>query len=293
MAKENYVYVIGQLRKEPFVVKNKDTGRPTEGAMFLTTIRRGLYDAAGNFSPRWDKPLIRTKDPRLAKKMLEFKVNDIIEAKCCIVTHHVKKIVKCPDCGTKQERESILVYLTPVSLTLRNRPEGETAATAILMDPDVAEMSNIAHVIGRVCNEDGVRYTNDNAGHTKANYQIAVNRKFMVYGSRMDRLSTDDETQEDRADYPWVVSYGKVADDDKKQLVQGSLIYIDGYVHTQTYKQKTICDNECCQQEFEFPCQAMQLTPYSNEYLEGCNLVDSVRNLNDRVSDDTMELDGE
>mgnify|MGYP000824202933 FL=1 len=58
MAKENYVYVIGQLRKEPFVVKNKDTDRPTEGAMFLTTIRRGLYDAAGNFSPRWDLSLI-------------------------------------------------------------------------------------------------------------------------------------------------------------------------------------------------------------------------------------------
>ena len=97
MAKENYVYVIGQLRKEPFVVKNKDTDRPTEGAMFLTTIRRGLYDAAGNFSPRCDKLLIRTKDPRLAKKMLELKVNDIIEAKCCNVTHHVKKIVKSQD----------------------------------------------------------------------------------------------------------------------------------------------------------------------------------------------------
>lgn len=292
MAKENYVYLIGQLRKEPFVVKN-NAGRPIEGAMFLTTVRRGLYDDAGNFAPRWDKPLIRTKDPRLAKKMLEFKVNDIIEAKCCIVTHHVKKMVKCPHCNQKQERESSLVYLTPVSLSLRNRPDGETDASATLMDPDVAEMSNVAHVIGRVCNEEGVKYTDDNAGHTKANYQIAVNRKMFVYGSKMDRLSTDEETQEDRADYPWVVSYGKVADEDKAMLIQGSLIYLDGYVHTQNYKQKTVCDNEDCQQEFEYPCQAMQLTPYSNEYLEGCNLVDSVRNLRDRTSDDSLELDGE
>lgn len=290
MAKENYVFLIGQVRKVPYIAKNSE-GRPIEGAMFLTTIRRGLYDAAGNFSPRWDKPLIRTKDPRIVKKMEEFQINDIVEAKCCIVTSHVKKVVKCPHCGAKLKRESSLVYLTPVSLSLRCRPDTETESTAILMDPDVAEMSNIAHIIGRVCNEEGVKYTDDNAGHTKANYQLAVNRKLFVYGSRMDRLSTDDDTQEDRADYPWVVSYGKIADEDKEMLVQGSLIYMDGYIHTQSYKQVTICDNEDCQKEFEYPCQAMQLTPYSNEYLEGCNLVQSVRNLKDRVSDEDMDLD--
>lgn len=283
MAKENYVFLVGHVKKEPVFIRDHD-GNPIEGIMPLTTIRRGPFDEAGNFSPRWDKPILRTKDPRLVKKMESIQLYDVVETKCSIVTAHAERKIICPHCGAQYKKDTALVYLSPISICVRQHTESDTAGVGALLDVDLAEISNVAKIIGRVCNEEGVKYYEDGEGHAKSSYQIAVNRKFYIYGSTMDRGSVDDATQDDRADYPWVTSYGKVAEEDYQQIQQGSLIFIDGYVHTQSYNQKTVCENPECGKEFEYKCQSVTITPYSNEYLEGCKLVDSVRNLS-RESD--------
>lgn len=279
MAKENYVFLIGYVKKEPVFINDRE-GNPIEAMMPLTTIRRGPFDEAGNFAPRWDKPILRTKDPRLIKKMQTIQLHDIIETKASIVTAHAKRMITCEKCGHKEPKDVSLVYLSPISICVRQHTDSDTEGASVLLDIDVAEISNVAKIIGRVCNEEGVKFYKDEEGHAKSTYQVAVNRKFYIYGSRMDRGSTDDETQEDRADYPWVSSYGKVAEEDNAQIQQGSLLFIDGYIHTQAYEQKTICSNPECNHEITYKCQSFQVTPYSNEYLEGCRLVDSVRNLN-------------
>ena len=275
MAKENYIFLVGQVRKPP--VSQKDSNGKIISTMFpLMTLRRNVKDEAGNYAPRWDKPLIMTTDPLILEKTLEIQVHDIVEVKGTIMTRNVKRSLQCPYCGNVALYDGMITVINPVYVGIRKNFDSDSEGYAELLQ--CAEISNTAKVIGRVCSPAIEVFRNDE-GALGARYQIAINRKLYVTG-------TDPE---DHSDYPWVYSYGGVAEEDQSVLQQGSMLYLDGYVHTMKFKQKTYCQNPECMEVFDFPNQSMNITPYACEYLENCNLPDPVqRNIS---RDEPMEYE--
>lgn len=293
MAKENYAFIIGMVADTPRILQDR-SGNDSEAVIKLRTIRRGPYDRAGNFDPKYDLPMMRTRDPRIINIIDGLQVNDVIESKCNIITRHSLTSCTCPYCGTKTVRSFFLTYLNPISIAIRNRCDTETAAMHILNDVDVAENSNVLKIMGRLTNENGPRfYENEATGKKSCIYQIAVNRRFKVYGSRnafgiKSDGNEDEENRsinEARSDYPWVISYDGLAEENSKYLHMGSSIYIDGYFHTRDYTKTVLCSNPECSRDFEVPAVSLTITPYSVEYLENCDIPEVETNPLDHSQD--------
>lgn len=261
MAKENYIFLIGQVLKEPSI-KLDDDGAPVRATFQLTTLRRDKYDKAGNFSPKWDKPVILTGVPALIKQIQNISLYDFVEVKGTVTTKDYIRRTVCPHCGAEQLTNAMMTFINPTYINVREHCESRTAGLSYLSD--CAEASNILKLIGRVC-RDPEFYTYEN-GATCCSYPIAVNRKLFIDGS-ID--------EEDHSDYPWVKTFGEQAEEDYAALRMDSLVYVDGYVRTLKRDQQIQCSNPECGQMYTFPNAILEAIPYSVEYLEGCSLPDA------------------
>ena len=255
MAKENYVSLRGQLRREVGFKYNPQTGEPM-GAMFaLTTIRRDIYDRAGQVDPNFQRPIMMVNDPLLLQDVMELEVGDLVEVKGVIQTGHSKRTRICPHCGQPNVVTVPVQVIVPIYIGKLKHCANDADGLRELAK--CAEISNIGKVIGRVCTPtEQIAVGNSKTGHFFTKYKVAVNRKFYLPGS---------VGSEDHADYISVISYDETAQDDQAVLRQGSLIYIDGYVHTMLLKEESTCEH--CGETFTVRNQHAVLTPYSNEYL--------------------------
>ena len=255
MAKENFILLMGQLRSEPKFAVNPITG--VETALFqIWVVRRNPNDAAGNISPKFDKPLISTTDATLIRKIKAFKVHDIIEVEGLFRTQNAKRRKICPHCQQTVIVETPISTIYPTYVdAIATDLENDTGGFQYLYQR--AEHSNHAKVVGRVCTPtEKIMSGETDHGDLYAKYQIAVNRKLYI---------PDSVDEEDHTDYPFIYSYGDVAEKDINILKQGTLIYMDGYIHTMVFDQNVEC--AYCGESFDFQYQRMNLTPYSNEYL--------------------------
>ena len=255
MAKENYVFLIGQVRQSP-VFRDDENGEHFSGMMPLMTLRRNIRDNAGNLSPKWDRPIISTANKIMMRQMDKINLHDIVEIKGTITTQNITRGLRCPHCGCIVKQPGTITTINPVYINIRENLNNDTDGFRYLMD--CAEISNQTKVIGRVCRDVEQLHTDE--GKACAKYQIAINRKLYVEGSE----------PEDHTDYPYVYSYGRVAEDDIKYIKAdspGTLLYVDGFIHTVKFDQSTFCQNDDCGKEFKFQNQTMNITPYSVEYL--------------------------
>lgn len=253
MAKENFVLLMGQLRS-PVKFAENERG---ETAMFqLHTLRRNTRDYAGNLEPHWDKPIIATSDPKIIKELKRFKVHDIIEIEGIFRTSNAKKKRVCPHCGQELVVDMPIATIYPTYADIvDDRLENDTDGLNYLLRR--AEHSNHAKIIGRVCTPtENISSGETDRGDLYAKYQLAVNRKLFVL---------DSVDEEDHTDYPMVYAYNDVAEDNLRTLQQGTLIYLDGYLHTMVYDKTETCP--VCNNEFSYKWSRMNLTPYSVEYL--------------------------
>ena len=253
MAKENYISLKGQLKKEVKYIVDKDTVQIKQAILQLVVMRRDIKNRANDFSPRFDRPIIITNDPRLIRVIQTFTLYDIIEVKGTLKTKHVVKHKQCPHCGQINLIETPLQCITPIYIG--KCADLETGVAGVEYLRDCAEISNIAKVIGRVCVKD-ILTGETERGNKYAKYQIAINRKLF------DNTAVDED---DHTDYPVVFSYDNVADEDEAMLCEGALIYLDGYLHTMELEQSILCHD--CGHTFPIKVQRLNLTPYSNEYL--------------------------
>ena len=253
MAKENYVFLIGQARQVPVFKKDPETKEEITAMMPLMTLRRNIHDRAGNLQPKWDRPVISTSNKIMMRKMQEIELHDIVEVKGTITTQNIRRGLRCPHCGTINEQPGTITVINPVYIGVRKKLQSDTEGFQYLMD--CAEISNQVKVIGRVCKELEMLETDE--AEPCAKYQVAINRKLYIEGTE----------PEDHSDYPYVYSYGEVAEDDISILQVNTLIYLDGYIHTMKFNQSALCQNPDCGQPFKFPNQTLNITPYSVEYL--------------------------
>lgn len=255
MAKENYVSLRGQLRKEVKYFVDPTTGDVKNAIFQLTVMRRDIRDRANNFSPKYDKPLISTTDADVIRQIQKLNVGDIVEVKGFYKTKYVTKRCSCPRCATVNAFDTN--FPTVVPLYVGKCVELSTTTEGTDYMKNCAEISNIVKIIGRLCiDKEDIVYAETDRGDRYAKYKIAVNRKYF------DQTAVDEE---DHTDYPVVYSYNEVADQDMAMMKKGTLIYLDGYLHTMKYDADVVCCE--CGEKFTVSMQRMNLTPYSNEYL--------------------------
>lgn len=141
-----------------------------------------------------------------------------------------------------------------VNLTVR---ESSTDEEVIKWLQWMNEISNRIYIMGNLC-ADPVYNPKSNGGRV-CTYQLGINRK--VY------IREDDPNV--RADYPFVKSLGDQADKDRDALRKGSLIFIDGSIQARDdFTMKKVCTT--CNTECEVKGAAMEIVPYSVEYLHNC-----------------------
>lgn len=141
-----------------------------------------------------------------------------------------------------------------VRLTVREKPTDKAVLDWLQW---MSEMSNRIYIMGNVCAEP-VYNPIENGGRV-CTYQLGINRK--VY------IKEDDPSV--RADFPWVKSLGDQADMDHAALMKGSLVFIDGSIQARDdFLMEKKCDN--CGEISKVKGQAMEIVPYSVEYLRNC-----------------------
>ncbi len=281
MAKENYISLRGQIRGDVIMVSD-DNGNPITALFSMHTLKRNIYDQAGKYELKFDKPIILTSDPKMIRSISNIKKYDIVEIKGSFTTGRAVKHKKCPHCGFVNSVEVPFQVISPSYVgILKTGLKSDSEGLQNLIE--CAEISNVAKVIGRVCSEE-IHTGDTERGDIFSTYQLAVNRKYYLYGS---------SDYDDHSDYPYVISYNDQAIKDNKALYQGSLVYIDGYVHTMLTPLSVECANEECGKEFTIKTQRMSLTPYSTEYLRDYN-ENAIEETRPNRKDDTneYELDG-
>lgn len=256
MAKENYISLKGQLRGDVRFVTNPETGEVISAMFPLYVLRRNIWDRAGNLSPKFDRPIILTSDKEMIRAITKLKKYDIVEVKGSFRTKISNRHKVCEVCGKTTTIETPIQLINPsfvgvVATDIHNNTEGLNYLL------NIAEISNIAKVIGRVCcPTDSITFGETDTGVAYCRYQLAVNRKLFV---------ADSEGEEDHADYPIVISYGDVAYDDYEVLQQNALVYLDGYIHVIQQERCVPCEH--CGATISYKTASMSLSPYSMEYL--------------------------
>ena len=251
MAKHNYVLLYGQVTRNPTIFKNEQTGEFVRGMCPLTVIR-GIRSADINTQQvKYDNPIVMSGNPDQIALMANWRVGDMVVVKGTVTTKNVLKSKSCDHCKEKNHKNGTIVFVSPIYSDVRERNMSLEQGAELLKKNH--EVSNIVFVIGNLCNDPQVYQTAK--GSLLATYELAISRKFRV----------QDDTIDSRTDYPWVKSYGMIANADAKALHKGSLVYVDGFLQTRKIEKNHVC--EYCGETFKWPDSSMEIVPYSTEYL--------------------------
>lgn len=255
MARQNTVFLLGQVYKEP-KIKPANDGGYAYAMCYVEVVRspRNLND--GNTHARHDIPIIITKTPSIAAEISTWKKHDIVLIKGVFTTRNINKTSHCPHCaenGHDQANVSAgtLAYIEPIFAEKITELDSNEAAERYLAKHK--EISNNVFFIGNLTRDP--KKIKTEKGLILTQYQIAANRKF--------KAKTD--LPENRTDYPWVKIYGEHADDDKQHLHCGSGVFIDGALQARSVKRTMKCP--VCGEFYSWKDKTMEIVSYETEYL--------------------------
>lgn len=260
--KHNLVTLLGPALQVPKIIKDED-GSYKKGMFPLAVVKNDRNSGDLSKNLRQDVPVIMSKDSEIIKKIEEIQPNDLVYLKGVIVTKNVKKVSICPHCGAEKNISGMIVYICPIFLRIVKSGLTKEEASNLLFEN--REISNDVLVIGHLCN-DPIKYTTMNK-KTIAEYQIAIDRTFRLEDDSQCDNETYNEIDENKAiaDFPWIKSYGKNAEEDLKRLKRGSSILVEGYIQARNTPRTEICDN--CSSCYSWQDMAMEIVPYETEYL--------------------------
>lgn len=265
MARHNEVTMYGQVMEEPRLRYNTmDPNAPDRKllqAMGYLAVLRGIRDfGAVDKRVRTDIPIILSQNEKIMKKMAKWKVGDIIELRGTLATVNIKKNLKCPNCCGIDQIDSTLAFINPIFM--KTEFESLSAAEGSRVIRENSEISNRITVIGTACIDPEVFRTDK--GQIIVNYQLDVPRKY--------RIKEDDEAN--RHDFPFVKSYGFVADNDRRAITKDAMVFVDGAIQTRDYTREHVCEH--CGETYRFISTATEIVPYSTEYLVGCKTMEEI-----------------
>ena len=260
MARHNFCYFLGPGKKKPKIISDRD-GNLVRGQCMLTVVRGERSVEDDNFGDfKYDCPIIMSQNPDQIYEMAQWEEHDIVLVKGTISTRNIIRKSICPTCGHQNIKEGVLLYITPIHLLKVESGFSENQGFEYLRKH--CEFSNQCIVAGNLCT-DPIYYKYPN-GMSQVQYQIALNRKFRV----------KEDPPETKTDFPWVKSQGENAESDRKFLVNGSSVLIEGFVQTRNINQKVSCEE--CESEYSYKDQAMEIVPYSTEYLLNCRTIEEI-----------------
>jgi len=272
MARHNFVFLYGKVTKNPKIITD-DEGNFLRGQCSLTTargVRSSEDDTFGDY--KYDCPVILTKNPDLIFEMSKWRENDMVEVKGTISTRDIKRTTTCPHCGHQNTKIGVLLYITPIYCSAIETGCSNERGMELIREK--CEISNQCIVAGNLCN-DPQFYRHEN-GLCQTQYQIALNRKFRV----------KEDPPETKTDFPWVKSQGENAESDAKFLMKGSSVLVEGFIQTREIIQRTTCEE--CGEMYDWNDRAMEIVPYSTEYLLNCRTIEEIEEMEKSAQDEVF-----
>lgn len=265
MARHNEVTLYGQVMQQPRLLYNDtDINNPSRKlvrTMCTLAVMRGIRDfGAVDKRIRLDLPIVLSQNEKIMKMMKQWEPGDIVQIRGTLATVNVTKPLQCPECKHVEQVPRMLSFVNPIYMKTEYKKLSAEEGNSDMRHN--AEISNRITVIGRACIEPEMFITDK--GQKITNYQLDVPRKY--------RIKEDDESN--RHDFPFVKSYGFVADNDKRAIRKDGLVFVDGAIQTREYTRKHVCP--ICGAEYEYRETATEIIPYSTEYLTGCKTMEEI-----------------
>lgn len=252
MARENLIFLYGQVLFEPKIYTNKD-GKLVRGIFSIKVLRRQHNEQNSNLY--FDTPIIVSMNEDLIRESSKLTKGDMVQIKGVLTTKEVVKTSSCDACKEQNKYPGVSVFITPIYIGKCQSKVSEAEGITLLKANN--EISNIAIGIGTLCREpekiEGYKTP-------CTQYQLAVNRKFHI----------KEDSPDTKTDYPWVKVYGKQAEMDAEVLHTNSTIYYNGSIQTRLIKRKIVCEH--CGAEYDYDDKATEIIPYSIEYLSNCDI---------------------
>lgn len=256
MAKHNEVILYGDILGDPKIIYDENNN-PIR-ASFVMRVVRGMRDT-GNGERirelRYDCPVIETEKPDHVKKIAEYQTHDFVEVKGVIRYKQIKRAFICKNCGERNVILGSKITVHPIFIEKREHIEKEEKAIENLKTN--CEISNHVLACGYLCRKPDKFICSNGANIVQ--YQIAINRKFRIIEDDIDA----------KTDYPWIKSFGKIAEEDYKSLRKGSMVFVDGCVQTRKIKRELSCEK--CGSIMAFGDSIFEVVTYSTEYLKNHN----------------------
>ncbi len=254
MATHNQVRVVGFLIDEPNIINEGDIGN--EKVLF--TVRTARREIEGYRGKNFADLVVIYDGEEMIKKCKELKKFDVVDIKGVFNIITTNKKHKCTECGYINIRYNCVstfiypLWLNRIASYKDYYAEKEEMPNRLLIE-NYKEISNQCLIVGTVVTEPEFIEAKNKCRICR--YALGVDRKQYI------------NTQNDiTADYPWVYSYGKQADSDKRHLLdKKTLVLVDGFIHNEKIRGKCMCEE--CKKEFTFFDIGTQFTPYSVEYL--------------------------
>ncbi len=259
MAKENFNLLTGFVDAHPLIMHDKDKCK----AVFSIHVRiPSRNDGSGNNKSNFTSIECTTMDHNLVQQMInhDLQVYDKVQILGTLVSHKLNKEFRCKNCGRVYTKKTIIYAVNVIHIKFDGHSENEREAREYVALN--SEFSNITKIIGTlVKNPERIIVKSKitkGLEYPLVRYPIAVGRKYTI--------RSDDPRH--KYDYPWVYIYGeKRQNDDMSYLMNGSVVFIDGYL-----KSKLVDDSFKCGQKFEngYPVKKNKFETDTNGNILGC-----------------------
>ncbi|MBT9820254.1 MULTISPECIES: single-stranded DNA-binding protein [Clostridiaceae] len=268
MARHNEVTLYGTVMESPKLLYNTsdvhDPNRKLVRTIGILSVLRGIRDfGAVDKRIRIDLPIILSQNEKMMKAISAWKTGDVILMRGTLATVNYTLTLKCPHCGAPEAIPATMTFVNPIYM--KKECESLAPEESNREMRRNAEISNRVTIIGKVCTPPTLFITDK--GQRIANYQLDVMRKY--------RIKEDQETN--KHDFPFVKSYGVVADNDVLAIQEGGMVFVDGAIQTREYLKNHQCPT--CGETYQYKDTATEIVPYSTEYLTGCKTMEEIEEI--------------
>lgn len=276
MATHNQVRIVGYISEKPNVHRDR-YGIVDRIILGMTAVRRDIQGYGGNRLTMLNITY-NGKDQAMLDQLSSLKQFDIIDVKGVVEIINANRRSECPNCMEENEAFTTLLTVFPQFVyKLGSYAQAQDISRLSALNPESAsflesspefnlirrykEVSNQALLIGTVITKPQL-VEDEKTGAKFCRYMIGVDRKFVLDRSEDSRKA---------ADYPWVYTYGRQAEEDAKRLKgsqeneAGSRVFVEAAVSTEKVEKHWKCAN--CGQEYTTEVNGSKLIAYSVEYL--------------------------
>lgn len=265
MARHNEVTLYGRVIQEPKLLYNStdetNASRTLVRVIGAISVMRGIRDfGAVDKRIRIDVPVVLSQNKKIMKLMQAWEEGDMVLIRGTLATVNVTKPHCCPHCQQIEQIKTTLAFINPIFMKTEYKELSPEEGNQDMRRN--AEISNRITVIGKACTAPEMFITDK--GQKITNYQLDIMRKY--------RIKEDDD--ENKHDFPFVKSYGFVADNDHRAIQEDGMVFVDGAIQTREYTRTHICP--FCEKEYTYRDSATEIVPYSTEYLTGCKTMEEI-----------------